>query len=95
MRQIRAIFSCKCGRTFTGTAEFDGSNYAAPPEIARGASDDRAWPVAKCPDCQTWQYGKEIIGSYKESCKCDTRCTSARGNKCECQCAGANHGSDY
>jgi len=26
---------------------------------------------------------------------CDERCTSARGNLCECSCAGVNHGRDW
>lgn len=25
--------------------------------------------------------------------RCDARCTSARGNNCECQCSGQFHGS--
>lgn len=25
--------------------------------------------------------------------KCDARCTSAKGNNCECSCGGVNHGS--
>lgn len=26
--------------------------------------------------------------------KCDSRCTSAKGNKCECSCGGKYHGSN-
>lgn len=25
--------------------------------------------------------------------KCDSRCTNARGPKCECECGGHNHGA--
>lgn len=36
----------------------------------------------------------EVNGTVTD-CKCDGRCTSARGANCECSCGGANHGADY
>jgi hypothetical protein len=34
---------------------------------------------------------KAVISTHP----CDERCTSAKGNLCECSCGGKNHGADY
>jgi hypothetical protein len=34
---------------------------------------------------------KAVISTHP----CDVRCTSARGNLCECSCGGKNHGQDF
>lgn len=39
-------------------------------------------------------YLNRIIGTISNH-KCDSRCTTARGRKCECSCGGANHGSSW
>ena len=50
----------------------------------------------RCPECERFTFlGKEIKGKFNPDHKCDPRCTSATGNKCECQCGGKNHGIDY
>lgn len=53
--------------------------------------------IGSCPTCgaSLRLMGQQIQGLYSEVAKCDARCTSARGNHCECQCAGKNHGSDH
>jgi hypothetical protein len=45
-----------------------------------------------CGTLMAWQW---IDGKYSESRKCDIRCTSAKGHKCNCQCGGKNHASDW
>lgn len=30
-----------------------------------------------------------------DRCRCDRRCTGARGPNCECKCGGKNHGSEH
>lgn len=37
---------------------------------------------------------KNRLMETEERCKCDARCTNARGPNCECSCGGANHGSN-
>jgi hypothetical protein len=36
-----------------------------------------------------------VKGTVAPEHKCDIRCTSARGNNCECSCGGKNHGKDH
>lgn len=58
------------------------------------------WDCLLCRDGAAW--GKlEVLGRVERARlvvdhaapACDGRCTHARGNKCDCQCGGANHGS--
>lgn len=44
-----------------------------------------------CPSCKTTMNRQMIQGRYTET-PCDTRCTEAKGHKCECSCGGHNHG---
>jgi hypothetical protein len=47
-----------------------------------------------CPVCGYWHMAKRAIerpGSVSNH-KCDGRCLSAKGHKCECECGGKNHG---
>lgn len=45
-----------------------------------------------CGALMSWKW---IDGHYSEGRKCDIRCTSAIGPKCNCQCGGVNHASDW
>lgn len=64
-------------------------------------------PGARCPEwafdlrCDCGQSGRlEWMGRVgsdslirtEDRCACDSRCTSARGPKCDCVCGGKNHG---
>jgi len=49
-------------------------------------------PMLCCGVRMTWQ---RIAGTYNKEHKCDIRCTSAKGPKCNCQCGGQNHASDW
>jgi hypothetical protein len=53
-----------------------------------------AW-IGPCPSCgkRLRVVAQAVMGRYSESRKCDTRCTSATGYNCECQCGGRNHGA--
>lgn len=44
-----------------------------------------------CGHLTTWQW----IDGRASGTKCDIRCTSARGHKCNCQCGGKNHAADW
>lgn len=47
-----------------------------------------------CPVCGYWHTCTRMI-EYKSQPslhKCDGRCLSAKGHKCECECGGKNHG---
>jgi len=49
-----------------------------------------------CPECGcNLPKGGQVKGHYSESRKCDARCTGAKGQDCECQCNGANHGINH
>jgi hypothetical protein len=37
--------------------------------------------------------GRRIIGTLNRSRKCDDRCLTAKSDKCNCSCGGANHGA--
>jgi hypothetical protein len=67
-----------------------------------GASYDRARPFilngvrvsARCPEHGV--YGlSPINGRLVPEHVCDARCTGATGPRCDCSCAGANHGRDH
>jgi len=47
-----------------------------------------------CPECGRETYGTPVKG-YKTDHVCDARCTSAKGQDCECSCGGQNHGQAY
>ncbi len=54
--------------------------------------------VATCGTCaQHFEYmgrvERDRLVQDRVQCKCDDRCTSARGPLCECQCGGKNHGA--
>lgn len=57
------------------------------------------YTVARCTNCErTFDYMGRTNGSGRLShsetrCKCDDRCTSARGPLCDCACNGENHGA--
>jgi hypothetical protein len=49
-----------------------------------------------CPNCHTKHIdGNVVKGTYSESHKCDARCMNAKGQDCECSCAGASHGINW
>jgi len=49
-----------------------------------------------CPNCHSRHVeGNVVKGTYSESYKCDARCMNAKGEDCQCQCAGANHGINH
>ena len=52
--------------------------------------------------CDSTQYNGKVVlryqimyGKLNQDKKCDARCTNAKGNCCECQCGGKNHGSGH
>ena len=45
--------------------------------------------------CGTLMTFRWIEGQYSPRTKCDIRCTSAKGHKCNCQCGGKNHAADW
>lgn len=54
--------------------------------------------LAKCEIChQTFEYmgrvERDRLVTDRTVCKCDDRCTSARGPLCVCACGGKNHGA--
>lgn len=51
--------------------------------------------LARCPNCGSQRGSDEVIGTFSDKHACDARCLSAKGPKCECSCAGANHGSGW
>lgn len=48
-----------------------------------------------CPSCGKRVKLQRVEGIFKESVKCDPRCTGAHGHTCTCSCGGANHGADH
>jgi hypothetical protein len=37
----------------------------------------------------------EVKGTFRPAHKCDARCLTSTGGKCECACGGKNHGMNY
>lgn len=59
---------------------------------------DRPAAAMRCAACEgsievMGQVRQKRIIKLEERCLCDQRCTMAAGPECNCQCAGANHGS--
>lgn len=50
---------------------------------------------ATCPTCGATATVKALHGTYRGDSPCDDRCMYAVGPKCECACAGVNHGGGY
>jgi hypothetical protein len=49
----------------------------------------------RCPEHNRPVRWAEVKGTFNPDVPCDVRCTSARGSRCECSCAGLNHGVDH
>lgn len=49
---------------------------------------------ARCPEHGVYRL-QPIKGRLVPDHKCDARCTSATGPKCDCSCGGANHGANH
>lgn len=47
-----------------------------------------------CPVCGSRHKAERVIEfkAWPTMHKCDARCETAKGHKCECSCGGANHG---
>lgn len=59
---------------------------------------DRPAATMRCAACEgsievMGQVHPKKLLKLEERCLCDNRCTMAAGPECNCQCAGANHGS--
>jgi hypothetical protein len=59
---------------------------------------DASATVATCANCdQRFEYmgrvERDRLVQDRVACKCDDRCTSARGPLCVCMCGGKNHGA--
>lgn len=97
----RWIYRCKCGETRRVEASYDwiettsqlpdgGRIYR---EVTRRYTGERPGAV-KCA-CGRMVYGAPVKGTLNEHKKCGARCYNAKGGDCDCQCAGANHGSGH
>jgi hypothetical protein len=67
------------------TREVDGTTHAP------GETD----PAARCRSCKRLMAYAELAATTSAAHKCDSRCTSARGNICLCSCGGRNHGVSW
>lgn len=87
----RVVYPHRDGRgSFHRTAE---GGRRVTPGRAYGPSGERDGDaVCACGRFMDW--GK-LDAHFSESVLCDARCTNARGHKCECACAGENHGSGW
>jgi hypothetical protein len=59
----------------------------------RGTDDWKR--LLPCPDCGASVAVRPVEGRISLDTPCDSRCTSAKGHRCECSCGGLNHGSDH
>jgi len=49
-----------------------------------------------CPSCGERAWSAQRIEGFKvDTVPCDSRCTEAKGHKCDCSCGGANHGKGH
>jgi hypothetical protein len=63
---------------------------ACPGTVSTIANDER------CPSHPRFIMNvRVIVGKVSADHVCDSRCTSAIGHTCECQCGGANHGANW
>jgi hypothetical protein len=53
--------------------------------------DGRKWRGIDC--CGAPVAMKQVKGIRNDEIKCDSRCTSSKGHRCECSCGGKNHGA--
>lgn len=50
----------------------------------------------QCPACGGWSVeARTVKGVYVANKRCDARCESATGVRCECSCSGQNHGASH
>lgn len=45
--------------------------------------------------CNTDIAVKPLKATYNKDVPCNAKCTAAKGNSCECACAGKNHGKSF
>lgn len=99
------ILRCKtCGTTATFVARFayntesDGKAAAAA-LAARGGHPSfapRCLPgIDSLLCCGRAPKAITVRGTFRPEHKCDARCLSSVGGKCECACGGKNHGMGY
>jgi hypothetical protein len=95
----RCIGTCRCGHTTSVVVwRIARDNRRTPAADAfqdQARFDSRYGIVTACSSCGAQLTVEEIVGRFKVTVPCDTRCTSAKGRKCECSCGGHNHGIDH
>lgn len=81
----------RSGEPAARTAEGDLANF-----YSWASNNPAAALVTSCRGCgRRLRSFDPVAGTYSESRKCDARCTSAMGPRCECQCQGKNHGAGW
>lgn len=85
----------KCARCKTVTAEDIPARSASDFFYQTSIQGGGYVAYRSCKSCgrglHRWH---QVTGTVREAVKCTTRCTSATGSDCECECGGHNHGAD-
>lgn len=64
--------------------------------VRKAYREIKGWNEHRCPDHDRYPLNwKALNGKVNAEKHCDSRCETARGHNCECQCGGANHGIAY
>ncbi|GAP37349.1 hypothetical protein ABXN37_19690 [Piscinibacter sakaiensis] len=76
-----------------GARQFPGAHLVA--RRRDGTAEYGGDPAGLCAGCgrpMAWGY---LEAAHRPGVPCDARCTNARGFKCDCSCAGKNHGAGW
>ena len=79
---------------YLGTCPNCGNGVAITPAEADAHTNGKT-AHATCTGCGHTATVKAVHGTYSADSPCDGRCMGAVGPKCECVCAGVNHGRAY
>ena len=73
-----------------GRRQFPGAYYCGVKDGKRQYDGD---PLGMCAGCGMPMAWGVLQACHRPEVRCDARCTSARGFKCDCSCGGENHGA--
>src|SRR6266567_3987359 len=100
-KTVRVIWKCrytKCKHVWAYDYQLDSRNdeYRILEDGSKRYLSSDHMNELRCPKCTcTLPNGTKVHGTYNAGHKCNKRCSSAKGDNCDCSCGGKLHGSDY
>lgn len=94
--ELTNTYYCPEQYAATELSKYDGQERFVKVVSARGPGYIRYDFLGGLCPCGKRHFAERLVQrpAYPSNHKCDGRCMSARGPKCECSCGGKNHGAN-